>query len=695
MSLLPIPSSPDEAPTKSPPIHRNARFIPLSEASRRSGIPIETLKRHCIGKWADINLARKQAPAGGGKPCWHVSEAAEPTLFARVRSSESLPFDAKQYTAKQRATVYERRRLLDSWTSERAADRAAGLSEREATARFLARQAEQGRTLSRATLHAWERRFRDQGPAGLVDRRGRPAASDENREAFIEDMKRRFLDPRQLSKTRCFELTRDQWVEEGREVPVAERMAQIVLSQIDRKVAAYHRLGEQRFNSDYATYIERDYTLLATNDVWISDGHDFDVFVRVPGREKPIRPTLLSWMDVRSRRIVGWRIIAGAENADVVLAAFRDGVAACGLPRLVHHDNGSAYDAKSLQGMTKRQRRRRRQQGGLPFIEPGVFERVGLQVMHSLPRNAKAKLIERYHRTLCERFAKLIPTYCGGNSESRPHNLAEKLVGQDVPTLDELREAFRVWVEKDYHVRPHRGDGMDDRSPGEVYAAELDELRPVDADTLALELAPRRRVKVGRNGVTHNGIIYTAPELDSLFERTVVVLENDADVRQVTILREDEKFLCHAQARRKMPYLANKEMLRAAMAEQRRERKRVREARKGTLRVVDDPIDRMNRSQVEATPVPTPASIRPHQSKLTAQKDKILRRAADAAEAAERAASMRLFEETFGHRVPDEATEQPGGIFTYKRRTPGDEDEPQAPTLDELFGDPTRKAGNG
>jgi hypothetical protein len=322
----------------------------------------------------------------------------------------------------------------------------------------------------------------------------------------------------------------------------------------------------------------------------VSDGHNFDVWVQI-GNGKLVRPVLVSWMDVRSRKCVGHRITAGAENCDVILAAFRTAVEACGLPLRVYHDNGAAYDARGLQGLTKRQRRA----GQRPQLDLGVFERLGVSVCHATPHNAKAKIIERFHRTICERFSKRYETYCGGSTASKPHDLQEKLAKGKAPTVEDFRADFEAWLEADYHNRAHEGEGMDGRTPAQVYADNLKEKRVVSEELLDLELSRRARVTVGRNGVTVNGIIYEAPELDSRMGQELTVLIADR-INRVKMLDEAGRFLCIANSLRKTPANATQEELREAMQGIKRDRKRVKAAAPAWPRIADDPIERMHRT---------------------------------------------------------------------------------------------------
>ena len=120
-------SPPFLEPTKSPPAPKGVASIALHEASYRSAIPIETLARRARGEWSEIGLAALMNPDGGGKPCWHVREDADP-LFARSKSPAILPIEWGRYTAAQRDVIHKRRarycRCLDGRADPRDSTRA-------------------------------------------------------------------------------------------------------------------------------------------------------------------------------------------------------------------------------------------------------------------------------------------------------------------------------------------------------------------------------------------------------------------------------------------------------------------------------------------------------------------------------------------------------------------------------------------
>jgi hypothetical protein len=222
---------------------------------------------------------------------------------------------------------------------------------------------------------------------------------------------------------------------------------------------------------------------------------------------------------------------------------------------------------------------------------------LSILVRHAREYNAKAKPIERLFGTLCSRFSKLWPTYCGSSPEGRPADLGDKLKRNLAPPLDEFVAAFGDWLDADYHHRAHGGHGMNGRTPREVYEATLISKRVVDPrllDSLTMRRLPPQ--KVGRNGVTVGGLAYGRGDLAAYFGRTVVVAIDDRSVGAgVQVYDLDGKLICVARANARIPFLADRDEVQAAIAEIRRDKRCVREAHQSRMRMHDSLPDRLYR----------------------------------------------------------------------------------------------------
>src|SRR5207249_4534073 len=120
------------------------------------------------------------------------------------------------------------------------------------------------------------------------------------------------------------------------------RSASRYLANLPRSVVVKGRLGKEAHNNLCGPFHERDYTGLHSNQIWCGDHHPCDCIVTHQG--KLVRPWLTAWQDMRSRKIVGAVIYAHDPNSTTVLAAFRVGALAHGVPDRVYIDNGKDYD---------------------------------------------------------------------------------------------------------------------------------------------------------------------------------------------------------------------------------------------------------------------------------------------------------------------------------------------------------------
>ena len=423
----------------------------------------------------------------------------------------------------------------------------------------------------------WLRDYRKGGLAGLVDERWmRQRDTDRpTDDLFFAEVQRLYLDLRKPALTVCFELARYKAQREGWE-PRSYKQCQRFIGKLPKAVVLKYRTGEEAFVNDGERYIERDYSTLASNEIWCGDHHRFDVWVSYAG--KNVRPWLTAWEDVRSRKIVGWTIYAADPNTDSILAAFSMGAKSHGVCEWVYIDNGKDYDSHALQGKTKRQRRRHIEYDEQRAV--GVFGGLGVRVKHAWPFHGQSKPIERFFGTVESRFGKLWPTYCGNSPKNRPENLELRLERGAAPPLEEFVKAFGEWLETDYHARTHTGDGMNGESPAAVFDQCLEEKRTVPDEVLAVLLwKPSKLLKVGQNGVAWQGLRYGVGELSLLgwLGKEVCLRIDPTDVGRVTVWTPEDKFICVARASQRLPFLASQAELRKAIAEKRRGRKVLKE----------------------------------------------------------------------------------------------------------------------
>lgn len=155
------------------------------------------------------------------------------------------------------------------------------------------------------------------------------------------------------------------------------------------------------------------------------DGHTWDVFVDM-GDGKPVRPTMVAIQDVRSSKMLAWRLDI-SENALLTRLCFADLFRNFGIPRQCLLDNGRAFASKSISGGAKT-----RYRGVIRDEDPtGVLVGLGIEVKWAKPYRGQSKPIERAFRDMCDDIARAPMTegaYTGNSPTNKPHNYASRAV---------------------------------------------------------------------------------------------------------------------------------------------------------------------------------------------------------------------------------------------------------------------------
>lgn len=237
---------------------------------------------------------------------------------------------------------------------------------------------------------------------------------------------------------------------------------------LDAAVIAVLREGDTALKRLSPT-VRRDYTAFALHDQWSMDGRRMDLMVRdSKGEFGPKGRTFRLWLyaieDMRSRYLVGYAIGA-ALNADLVRAALMDAFKKTGriVPKYIQIDNGMEAAAKEITGGAPWRRRGKVKEDEII----GVLPLLGIEVPWAMPGHGQTKPIERLFGTLarmCETRPEFKGAYCGNTPEARP----EEWDAGKAASIDLVRELFSEELGA-YLRTPHRGDGMDGKSPMQTY----------------------------------------------------------------------------------------------------------------------------------------------------------------------------------------------------------------------------------
>jgi len=198
------------------------------------------------------------------------------------------------------------------------------------------------------------------------------------------------------------------------------------------------------------------------NEIWQSDVMHGPCIL-VGGKMR--KTYLIAFLDDHSR-LVPYGEFYLSEGIDCFTDALEKALLKRGLPRKLYTDNGAAFRSRHLEH---------------------VCASLGVALIHSRPYKPQGRgKIERFFRSVREGF----------------------LTGFKGESVDDLNEAFDLWLNNVYHQRKHTSTGQ---TPFERFTSNMECLRPAPADLKDhFRKVARRRVAADRT-ITLNGRIFEGP----------------------------------------------------------------------------------------------------------------------------------------------------------------------------------------
>ncbi|MFZ0447794.1 MAG: DDE-type integrase/transposase/recombinase [Desulfatiglandaceae bacterium] len=169
------------------------------------------------------------------------------------------------------------------------------------------------------------------------------------------------------------------------------------------------------------------------NDLWVSD---FMHGPKVRFQNRSVKAILCAIIDDHSRMVVGHAFNA-SETISSLTLVLKEAFLSYGIPKRLYVDNGPSFSSQLL---------------------TRSCALAGISLIHSKPYDSPSRgKVERFFRTVRDRFLSGI---------------------QEGITLDELNEAFWLWLKEDYHHKLHTGIGE----------------RPIDRYNASVDRVPIRRL---------------------------------------------------------------------------------------------------------------------------------------------------------------------------------------------------------
>jgi putative transposase len=368
-----------------------------------------------------------------------------------------------------------------------------------------------------------------------------------HRELIIPDWAETFLKcyqrPEKPTVEHAYRQFKELW--KGSETPSIHSVRRF-LKRVGNVSREKGRMG-QRDLKNLLPFVRRSFDQLKPADIYSADGHTFDAEVSHPLHGRPFRPEITTFIDIATRKAVGYSIDL-AESSLAVLDALID---ACGkaLPAMIYVDNGSGYCNALLKDESV-----------------GVLARLGAEISHSLPYNSQARgVIERVHQTLWVDGAKEIAGYIGKDMDREAalmhHKLSRKAIRENGKTHLMGWEDFMAFCDSRiefYNSKPHASlpkihDGQRRRnmSPNEAWehhVAEGWEVMTLSQDEAAAVFRPRVIRKVLRGEIRLMNNIYFSQALTEFHNEEVQIAYDIHDAEWIWVYElESGRAICKAQ----------------------------------------------------------------------------------------------------------------------------------------------------
>jgi hypothetical protein len=476
-----------------------------------------------------------------------------------------------------------------------------------------------------STIWTWYGNFKRKGADGLFDRfrsdRGQSRWFAKHRDAAIlaahlylnERTSISFIADQIEYEAQALSLSED-------DLPSRETIRVFLSKSVSPAMKTLAREGLREYRERMAPYLKRGYVDVYANQIWVGDHaiHDveisndlfFDVPFGTPGRLR-----MSAFVDYRSRK--AWATWAWEGSSRSISATMVRAMLEVGPPEGVYVDNGRDYkkvakgaahacdlpeyddDAKAPKGWWEEEYK--------TIAQTGILSRLGISVTHCIPRHPQSKHVERFFQTMHMHFDAVHSTYTSGSPFTRPESTekammrhrrllkAGRVEESDHPLASRFILGCLSWI-AEYNDTPQRGEGMDGRSPNEVFSAELNpNQKPVpDAATLALLFCERVQRTVRECAVQLRNYRYTPRPEDRMAwaamheanETEILIDWNPEDPEFALALTMDGRVLGWLEAEPLLRFAPNDPATQSQIAESMSIRRGLEKATKQTLKAI-------------------------------------------------------------------------------------------------------------
>ena len=249
-------------------------------------------------------------------------------------------------------------------------------------------------------------------------------------------------------------------------------------------VIYFAREGKKKFYDNMGYHIRRDYSDVKAGRVWVGDTRTWDVFVKVQGQEKPATCYITYFIDMLTYMPMGWHLHIDSPGTENTLRAIRNGIKRYGLPEELLVDNGREYRNRDFSGQSR----------GNKIVEDEQYaeslaSRLGIKMHFAIPRNARAKIIERNFRDIKDHFDRLFNSFKGGTVVEKPEPLKGVLKRGDFVDWDTFKGLADQFISEVFPGIKCNGDHHKGKSRAELWNEEIvkrEPMRRVSKETLSM-----------------------------------------------------------------------------------------------------------------------------------------------------------------------------------------------------------------
>ena len=366
--------------------------------------------------------------------------------------------------------------------------------------------------------------------------------------------------------------------------------------------------GEREYKNKVMVKGERNTKDLQVMQVVMGDEHTFDCWVAYThpnGKVTAIKPHLVAWVDIKSRRIIG-DVMCKDANSDILKQSllkllYKD---AGSVPQYIYIDNGKDYTARNMTGYARNDRQR------MEFDDTtkGFYKSIGIEDYHrALPYYAWTKgQIERFFGTVCNKFTKWFSSYTGTLTGSKTFAKVDKDIKRmlergELLSMEEFFEKWTQWLHEVYEVKENgalKKQGERFKTPKSCFENSEKYFKACPPKSYATILMMKSESCFVRNvGIKLNGYTYRSDDLCDYINSYVDVKYDPHDMATVYVFK-DGKQVCEAQSQELLVFASENGVEQKALKEHLGRQKRQLKKDKETVQEANVSFTEMNEQYV-------------------------------------------------------------------------------------------------